>query len=84
MARYDFSIEEARKVVEEKFEFCDEAMIIVAKFPEINYVLVYRKSRYQPWVAAWAYNGINSWGQGHYFEKLEDAMEYILQLKGEN
>lgn len=55
----------------------NEVVFIVAEYPDINYVLAYRNSKYQPWVAAWAYNGKNSWGQGHYFENLEDAIMYI-------
>ena len=52
--------------------------IRVADFPDINYPLVYRNSDYQPWGAAWGYNEIdNVWGQGHYFETINEKMKYI-------
>lgn len=82
MKRHDYSIEEARNTMETLTADCDESVLIVAEYPEIDYVLAYRGGKYQPWVAAWAYNGKNSWGQGHYFEKLEDAIEYIRQVQG--
>ena len=59
-----------------------ESVIILKEYPEINYVLAYRKSSIQPWVAAWAYNGKNSWGQGHYFADIIDAIEYIRTVQG--
>jgi len=56
---------------------------IIEEFPEINYTLIYRNSKYLPWVAAWGYKGDGkSWGQGHYFENITDAMEYIREMKG--
>ena len=82
MKRHDYSIEEARNTMETLTADCDESVLIVAEYPEIDYVLAYRGGKYQPWVAAWAYNGKSSWGQGHYFEKLEDAIEYIRQVQG--
>ena len=52
--------------------------IIVEEFPEIDYVLIYRGTRYEPWVAAWAYNKEGKyWGQGHYFSDIRDAMAWI-------
>lgn len=84
--RYDFGINNALKVTEKAtnmtFKNCDETVIIVESFPDIDYVLAYRGGNFQPWVAAWGYNGTNSWAQGHYFETLADAMEYIRQKKG--
>ena len=82
MARIDYGIEEARATMENVASGCDESYIIVDTFPEINYVLAYRGGKYQPWVAAWGYNGTNSWSQGHYFEKLVDAMEFIRMKQG--
>ena len=73
--RVDYTMEMARETMG------DEAVIIVAEFPEIDHVLAYRGGSYQPWVAAWAYNGKNSWGQGHYFSKLEDAVTYIMDKR---
>ena len=55
-----------------------EDFIVVESFPEIDYVLLKRNSKYEPWVAAWAYNEEReSWGQGHYFEEFIDAVRYI-------
>lgn len=82
MERHDYSIEEARNTMETLTPDCDESVLIVAEYPEIDYVLAYRGSKYQPWVAAWAYNGKSSWGQGHYFANLMDAIEYIRTKQG--
>lgn len=82
MARHDYSIKETRRTMETLTADCDETVIIINEYPEIDYVLAYRGGKYQPWVAAWAYNGVNSWGQGHYFEELEDAIEYIRTVQG--
>ncbi len=82
MERHDYSIEEARNTMETLTPDCDESVLIIAEYPEIDYVLAYRGSKYQPWVAAWAYNGKNSWGQGHYFANLMDAIEYIRTKQG--
>lgn len=82
MERHDYSIEEARNTMETLTADCDKSVLIVAEYPEIDYVLAYRGGNYHPWIAAWAYNGKNSWGQGHDFEKIEDAIEYIRQVQG--
>ena len=82
MERHDYSIEEARNTMETLTADCDKSVLIVAEYPEIDYVLAYRGGNYQPWVAAWGYNGKSSWSQGHYFEKIEDAIEYIRQVQG--
>lgn len=77
MARVDYGIEEARATMENVASGCDESYIIVAEFPEIDYVLAYRGGKYEPWVAAWGYNGKNCWTQGHYFATINGAMRYI-------
>ena len=82
MKRYDYSIEEAKNTMKTLTVDCDESVLIVAEYPDIDYVLAYRGGSYQPWVAAWGYNGTDSWSQGHYFEKLEDAIEYIRTKQG--
>ena len=83
MTRFDYGIEEARATMENVKSGCDETVIIVKEYPEIDYVLAYRGGKYQPWVAAWNYKKErNTWGQGHYFEELEDAIEYIRTVKG--
>ena len=63
----------------------DDLYMIVAEFPEIDYALIYRGTRDNPWVAAWGLENIKrgeSWAQGHYFEELFDAMEYIRMKQG--
>lgn len=53
--------------------------IVVDRFPEIDYVLIYRNAKYEPWVAAWNYNEERkSWGQGHYFADLCAAVQHIM------
>jgi hypothetical protein len=62
----------------------DDLYMIVAEFPEIDYALIYRGTRTNPWVAAWGLKNINqgkSWSQGHYFATIEGAIEYIQGLK---
>ena len=62
----------------------DNLYMIVAEFPEIDYALIYRGTRDNPWVAAWGLKNINqgkSWSQGHYFATIEGAMRYIQGLK---
>lgn len=87
MGRIDYSVERARLILEQTAKTIrgneTETYIIVEEFPEIDYVLAYRGGNYQPWVAAWGYNKETcSWSQGHYFEKLEVAMEYIRVKQG--
>ena len=77
MKRRDFTIDEAMEKMRKASGMIGSVMI-VAEYPEINYVLAYRGTKFDPWVAAWAYRREdNCWGQGHYFEKLEDAIMYI-------
>ena len=60
----------------------DEFYVVVAEFPDINYALVRRNTSYQPWVAAWSLNKERQcWGQGHYFETIEGAMQHILDMQ---
>ena len=83
MARFDYTLEEARTTMENIKSGCDETVIIVEQFPDIDYVLAYRGGAFQPWVAAWGYRKeINCWAQGHYFLTLADAMEFIRTKKG--
>lgn len=83
MERHDYSIEEVRRTMETLTADCDESVMIVAEYPEIDYVLAYRGGSFQPWVAAWAYRKErNGWGQGHYFQNIEDAIEYIRDKQG--
>ena len=51
--------------------------ILVAEFPKVDYVLIYRSTT-DDWIAAYHYDSeTKSWAQGHYFEKIEDAMRWI-------
>ena len=60
-----------------------ESYVVINEYPDIDYVLVYRGGTCQPWVAAWGYNKEKSyWNQGHYFNTLEDAIEYIRFKQG--
>lgn len=80
--RQDFMLEKARATMETTVEGCDEAVLIVAEFQDIDYVLAYRGGRYQPWVAGWGYiPERKAWSQGHYFGTIEDAMRYILDMQ---
>lgn len=57
---------------------------IIERYPEINYVLVNRGTAWQPWVAAWNYNEEDgSWGNGHYFCSIIEAVMYIKKLRDE-
>lgn len=61
-----------------------EEKIILERFPEIDYVLVYWKAnKLTPFVAAWGYNDDGTWCQGHYFTNIIDACDYIKFKKGE-
>ncbi len=49
---------------------------VVAKFPK--YVLINRKTAFQPWIAAYEYDETDgTWGNGNYFDRIEDAISYI-------
>ena len=54
--------------------------VIVAEFPEINYVVIFhKKTMFSEWIAAYGYDKEStSWCQGHYFTSLVGAMRYIL------
>ena len=56
--------------------------ILLKEYRDIDYALIGRvgadgKSVYE-YVCAWHYDKVeDDWGQGHYFFKLEDALEYL-------
>ena len=57
---------------------------VLQKFPEIDYALIVRESKYEPFVAAWAWDEKTvSWGQGHYFSSIINACLYIQQKLAE-
>lgn len=81
--RKDLYINEAINIAEVILR--KEVVFIVAEFPKIDFVLAYRNTNFQPWVAAWGYhNGSNSWSQGYYFETITEAMKYIQNLLDED
>lgn len=59
---------------------------VLERYPEIDYVLVWRhddESGWQEYVAAWHYDdATGTWGQGHYFNKLTGAVNYIQEKYG--
>lgn len=58
--------------------------VILGRYPSVDYVLLERNSKYQPYVAAWGYDDEHQcWAQGHYFERLIDAAEWILAKEGQ-
>lgn len=62
----------------ESLHNCPESYIVVARFPEINYVLINRNTKFTPWIVAWAYDEENNcWGQGRYFDSFIEATRYI-------
>lgn len=58
---------------------------VLEKYPEISYALVWRHNDdgFQEFVAAWMYDEkTGTWGQGHYFWTLREAMQYIEEKCG--
>ena len=55
-----------------------EAYEIIGRYPQINYVVIDRHTKYQPIIACWSFcDDDYTWGQGHYFDTKEDAFAYI-------
>lgn len=53
-------------------------IVVLEKFPEINYALLVREAKYEPFVAAWDWDEQSvSWAQGHYFSDILDACAWI-------
>ena len=58
-----------------------ETYEIIGRYPQIDYVLIDRKTKYEPIVACWSFCDEDfTWGQGHYFSTKEDAFKYINRL----
>ncbi len=54
---------------------------IIKEYPEKDYTIINRGTKFLPYVACWVFNkNTYSWGNGHYFEKLEDAIQYVESL----
>ena len=51
---------------------------IIKKGVYADYVVIDRKTSFQPFVACWAFDESDyTWGQGHYFDKLDVALHYF-------
>ena len=70
-----------------KFYNAEQVMETVGE-PIGDYVIVNRFTSFLPWVCAWIFtkeetetDGLPNahWGQGHYFEKFEDAVSYAIE-----
>lgn len=50
---------------------------VIARYPAADYVLIDRNCDYCRYIAAWCYDELDgTWGQGHYFDKKEDAVDW--------
>lgn len=60
-------------------------IIVLGRYPEINYALVAKMKKdntVKEFVCAYGYmEETKTWGQGHYFIKIEDAVEFIQSKK---
>ena len=53
---------------------------VLQTFPEIDYALLIREAKYQPFVAAWGWDEQSvTWSQGHYFSDVMSAVLYIKE-----
>ena len=51
---------------------------VLQTFPEIDYALLVREAKYEPFVAAYGWDEQNvTWSQGHYFSDILDATRWI-------
>lgn len=51
---------------------------VLQTFPEIDYALLIREAKYEPFVAAWGWDEQSvTWNQGHYFSDILDATAWI-------
>ena len=54
---------------------------ILKEYPKKDYVIIDRHTSFQSYVACWCFNkNTYTWGQGHYFDNLEDAIQYVESL----
>lgn len=71
----------ANEVVKENTDM--ETVVVIEEYPDIDYTLLRRDASFQPYVAAWGLNKeTGNWNQGHYFEDLFDALNYIRTKRG--
>ena len=58
-----------------------ENITIIKEYPAKDYTIINRGTNFQPYVACWLFDkNTYSWGQGHYFDNLEEAIEYVESL----
>ena len=60
--------------------------ILLKEYPDLDYALVARvreDNTIHEYVCAWNYEKDGTWGQGHYFNLLDDAIEYMKELNGQ-
>lgn len=59
-------------------------LIVLMEMPEINYTLIARvksNDEVYEYVCAWCYDSESkTWGQGHYFSELTEAMKYLNDM----
>ena len=54
---------------------------IIKNYPSKNYTIIKREVPFEPYVACWKFDeSTRSWGQGHYFETLDQAVKYVESL----
>ena len=55
----------------------EHTVLNMKDYKGIKVALVDRGTGFQPYVVAWCYDeDSRTWGQGHYFQKLKDAVKY--------
>lgn len=55
---------------------------ILKEYPEKDYTIINRHTKYDQIIACWNFNKENNtWDHGHYFDKVEDAVNYVESLK---
>ena len=56
----------------------NEQYIILEEYPEIEYTIMKRDTKFQPWMAVWQLDKeTGTWSNGHYFERLTDAVAFV-------
>ena len=57
---------------------------VLQTFPEIDYALLIREAKYEPFVAVYGWDEQSvTWNQGHYFSSIINACLYIQQKLAE-
>ena len=54
---------------------------LLKQYPLKNYAIIERSTLIEPFVACYGFDKVTgSWQQGHYFETLEQATQYVESL----